>query len=401
MPKYATADGGNGICRSLRLSEIIHTYDITHKIALILKSIYNEYPLFAEYTTELAKMRTALVLSNVSHVLPPKQRVNSRFMNLDILSDWGCKVLFYLKRCETNSHEIKIETIKAIDKEINQSEAIEIEIEKSDYVSEENDKVETVEVKIEKSEDVKKEIKNVEIKIERTKVLGKEIQKVDEVEKKSQRTKAINVEPNKEKTVDLKAKKIKEGVLKTSNEKAPDLENETIESNEYQKLKCISKYEELIIELREVNHIINQIKTKVKINGLSDEINKEIKEDILQKIIIKNSRTDILISELEKYLAESKNSLPKEEKILCTSDIIESSFGKYKNYISDNPMIGITNLALCLSTFTSKLEPNEIKEGLEKTKMIDLKEWTEKNIAETNMKKRKNILKKNGVKLNC
>jgi len=90
------------------------------------------------------------------------------------------------------------------------------------------------------------------------------------------------------------------------------------------------------------------------------------------------------------------NSLPNLENISCSSDIIESSFGKYKNYISDNPMIGITNLSLSLSAFTCQLTENEIKKALEKIKIVDINEWSKDNIGQTNMSKRRKFFKKAG-----
>jgi hypothetical protein len=265
---YVVADGGNAICKSLKMSNIIHIYDITHKIAWILKTIYKDNPFFIEYTKKMAKMRTALVLSNIAHILPPNQRVNSRFMNLDILSDWGSKVLSYLEKNNT-------------------------------------------------------------------------------------------------------------------------------ETREYQQLKWVEAYRELIEELTQVNNTINQIKTKLKINGLSIKTMNDSKQ-IINNLKTENIRTEYIKTELINYMKTTIMNLPKEKKILCTSDIIESSFGKYKNYISDNPMTGITNLALCLSSFTSDLNVNEIKNALENVKMKDLKIWTEENIGQTNMSKRRDIFRKAG-----
>jgi hypothetical protein len=41
----------------------------------------------------MAQMRFKCVCSDISHLIPPKQRTGSRFMNLGILSDWGMKAL--------------------------------------------------------------------------------------------------------------------------------------------------------------------------------------------------------------------------------------------------------------------------------------------------------------------
>jgi len=87
------------------------------------------------------------------------------------------------------------------------------------------------------------------------------------------------------------------------------------------------------------------------------------------------------------------------ESIVITSDIIESAFGKYKNYISQNKMIGITDLALCIPAFTFDYENKEaIKLALESISAKKIKDWSNENIGKTLMKKRTEMYKtKNGV----
>lgn len=265
---YVVADGGNGICKGLRLSKIEHVYDLSHKIAWFLKQVYAVDAEFKEYTTKMAKMRGSLVLSDVSHVLPPNQKIHSRFMNLDILSDWGEKVLSYL--------------------------------------------------------------------------------------------------------------------VKNDNSK-----------KEYVQLEWVASFIDLIQELSQVNGALQEIKKVLKTKGLS-KANIKWAEKTISEIKIQNSRTDYIKRELVEYLKKTKCASPKSAKMLCTSDIIESSFGKYKNYINENPMIGITNLSLCISAFTSKLDDQEIKQAMEKVRTSDIKKWSEKNIGETNMVKRRRVLKKMG-----
>ena len=61
--------------------------------------------------------------------------------------------------------------------------------------------------------------------------------------------------------------------------------------------------------------------------------------------------------------------------ILCTSDILESAFGKYKNYVSCNPMAGSTDLALCIAAFTCPLTLKEITEALETVRENEVRQW--------------------------
>ena len=264
--KYIVADGGNAICKSISLLSKVHVYDITHKIAWLLKQMYKDDALFTEYTKEMAQMRFKYVCSDVSHIIPPKQRVNSRFMNLDILSQWGVKALNCMASVEADSKE-------------------------------------------------------------------------------------------------------------------------------YKKLQWLLTYKGFIMELTYINQAITEIQTILKTKGLSNQTIKQI-DKILGKLKIDNQRINYLRVELKIFLEATKARLPDEKNILCTSDIIESSFGKYKNYLAQNSMIGITNLSLCLAAFTNNLDTIQLKEGLEKTTIYDLKNWTRDNIGETNLSKRRRFLQK-------
>jgi len=262
--KYIVADGGNGICKSIRLLEKVHVYDITHKMAWFLKNMYSKDEVFIRYTKEMSQMRFKGVCSDISYIIPPKQRINSRFMNLDILSDWGLKALNCLK--------------------------------------------------------------------------------------------------------------------------AP-----TMGSKMHQSLSWVQEFKELISELDIINTIISEIKALLKIKGLSKKTIMMASKIFKRKTL--NTRLQYFKENLLNYLKETLMQLPDEKKLLCTSDIIESSFGKYKNYMSQNSMAGITDLSLCLATFTNQLDATELKAGLEKTKMSDLKKWSEDNIGETNFSRRKKALK--------
>lgn len=62
------------------------------------------------------------------------------------------------------------------------------------------------------------------------------------------------------------------------------------------------------------------------------------------------------------------------EKLLCCSDIIESTFGKYKNEISKNLMTGITDLALIIPAFTSNLSVEEVQKAIDYCTVKDIRQ---------------------------
>ncbi len=103
---------------------------------------------------------------------------------------------------------------------------------------------------------------------------------------------------------------------------------------------------------------------------------------------LKTGKGKVFKEKMNEYFIEMRKIVSESENVLCSSDIIESAFGKYKNYISNNKMVGITNLVLCIAAFTSKLEETEVYEALEKTTIKDIKIWTEENIGKTLLRKR-------------
>ena len=83
--------------------------------------------------------------------------------------------------------------------------------------------------------------------------------------------------------------------------------------------------------------------------------------------------------------------------ILCSSDIIESSFGKYKSYINNNKSIGITALSLTIPAFLNIFsDKNVVLSAMEKITTNDLKHWRDNNIGDSLITRRKRVLKKVG-----
>lgn len=256
--KYAVSDGGGNIKKALRIANIPHIYDITHKIAMILEKKYSINDKYIELLERIAVMKKNYVQTEIAFLMPPKPRTKSRYLNIFEISKWLYKTLKYY-----------------------------------------------------------------------------EINKENEIS---------------------------------------------------QKIEWLNDYKYFILELYKSTEDIKSIEKILKVNGFSKETKKEC-YDILNKN--KSGFGEILKDELSEYFKELSDKLPKAKKILITSDIIESSFGKYKNYLSENPMAGITNLILCIAAFTCTLKEINIKKALESTVIADIKQWTDENIGKSLFQKRK------------
>jgi hypothetical protein len=162
-------------------------------------------------------------------------------------------------------------------------------------------------------------------------------------------------------------------------------------------LNWMLAYKEFIHELAMLNEMINQIQSVLKNRGLSISTRKEC-EKILEKAhagrlyTFRENLSDHLLRTLKQILTPQELSDEEDKPIMCCSDIIESAFGKYKNYLQSNPMIGVTNLSLVLATFTGQLSKDEIAHALESTPMKKLEKWTSKNIGKTTLSRRMEVL---------
>jgi hypothetical protein len=177
-----------------------------------------------------------------------------------------------------------------------------------------------------------------------------------------------------------------------------------MEKEEYQgesseikeKLNWVQEYKAFIKEINQVLDTISAIFKVLKNKGLS----KKTEEDCMEYLSgIESTKNGKLVkAEILDYFAEVSTIVKNEGKILCTSDIIESSFGLFKNTISKNALNGITSLSLCIPANTSKLESLEIKRVMEEVNQKMINNWAKENLGESMLKLRKKSLDKNGVK---
>ena len=69
--------------------------------------------------------------------------------------------------------------------------------------------------------------------------------------------------------------------------------------------------------------------------------------------------------------------------ICCSSDIIESCFGRYKEIVNGNKAVGISDLCLCIAAMTGNSDNDSIRQAMEAISMKRVKEWRKDNICKT------------------
>ncbi len=103
IPQQIISDKGSDLYKGIKLyqekhQEIIHSHDLTHQMALLLKKELEageEYELFAK---KCYQTRQQIQQTELGYLMPPAQRSKSRYFNLDELLKWGIKIIKYLEK---------------------------------------------------------------------------------------------------------------------------------------------------------------------------------------------------------------------------------------------------------------------------------------------------------------
>lgn len=263
---YVLSDNGNNLKRTYSQLGLKHIEDVGHKFSWIIKETLEKQDDFESYTKHLSGMRARLSMSKFAHIIPPNQRIVSRFMNLTPLFNWGSKM--------------------------------------------------------------------------------------------------INL-----------------------------LDNNKLGEEEREKVAFINDYRELIYNTHLLLVTLNKIQQLLKNKGF----NKETMNQSLKLLENHNDERSIKVREkVCKYFYDTYQKMSEETTILCSSDIIESCFGKYKSIVKANKTVGITDLCLCISCLIGETDFEQTKQSMTKIKTNQIKEWRDKNIGMTLYQKRNTLYKNIG-----
>jgi len=263
---YALSDNGNNLKSTYNQLGLKHIEDVGHKFSWIIKETLEKQDDFESYTKHLSGMRARLSMSKFAHIIPPNQRIVSRFMNLTPLFNWGSKM--------------------------------------------------------------------------------------------------INL-----------------------------LDNNQLSEDEREKVAFVNDYRELIYHTNLLLGTLNKIQQLLKNKGF----NKETMNQSIKLLENHNDERSIKVREkVCKYFYETYQKMGKQTTILCSSDIIESCFGKYKSIVKANKTVGITDLCLCISCLMGETNFEQTKQSMTKIKTAQIKDWKDKNIGMTLYQKRNTLYKKTG-----
>ena len=173
-----------------------------------------------------------------------------------------------------------------------------------------------------------------------------------------------------------------EMILNQKVETMPKLEAEKFKD----KLSWVKTYHSHIKEWRLMLNLLDILKAEVKKHGFSPSTKKNF-----EKLTIPLKRHTPRLKKVEEqilnYVEDECSGL--DGVFLGCSDIIESVFGKYKNFSGKSPMKEIGKAILTIPVFTSSISYSEVKNAMEAVSAQDVIDWQAQNIGTTLLAKRK------------
>lgn len=260
---YCISDNGSNLTCAFHSLKCKHIMDVNHKFSLIIQSVLGSDPLLEAYTKALSSLRAKKSMSKIARIVPPNQRIMSRFMNLTPLFKWGMKMIYLLDKNELNKEE------------------------------------------------------------------------------------------------------------------------ETA-------LSFLESYRAFIFDSYQLLTKLETIQKLLKSNGFNT---KTAKESVALFSEINSDNALKIKIQLAAYLADLSSKTKRNKTICCSSDIIESCFGRYKELVKGNKSVGISDLCLCIAAMLGENNQEKTKYAMEAINVQQVKTWKTKNISKTLVAERRELNK--------
>jgi hypothetical protein len=161
----------------------------------------------------------------------------------------------------------------------------------------------------------------------------------------------------------------------------------------YEKLGWLFGYRSEIQTYSELLALIDSAQTQIKSQGLHHQSCLQWLESVPP--LLAPSAVNPIISafhgRIESYLVDETNKITTDLILLGSSDVIESLFGKYKNFAQRRPIkeLGASILLIPLSTIEITMEL--VKAAMESISFMDVSTWTKSIFGSSMLSRRRNL----------
>lgn len=157
------------------------------------------------------------------------------------------------------------------------------------------------------------------------------------------------------------------------------LDNNELSDDEKAALSFLVPVREFVVDTCQILTGLHQMQKILKNKGFDRDSAREAMQIFSD---MKSDNSLKIKKHLDEYFAVL-TSKSEGKTICCSSDIIESCFGKYKEAVKGNKTVGISDLCLCIAAMTAENNPDKTAHAMETVSIKQLKEWKKKNISKT------------------
>lgn len=165
----------------------------------------------------------------------------------------------------------------------------------------------------------------------------------------------------------------------------PTLELSILNSKLKDKLGWLVNYQDDLKYWSQIVQMTRFVETQIKLDGLNLQTLSLMQKRLIMEIDLTESFSQKILDYLTKEISQIKSG----QTLLGTSDVIESLFGKYKQFSAHSALkqIGQRFLSICLSTMN--LTTSVVKKALETIRFSDVESWSAHALGQSMLSKRR------------
>lgn len=167
-----------------------------------------------------------------------------------------------------------------------------------------------------------------------------------------------------------------------------NMTRELLEEKVADKLGWVDSYQSDIRYWSQIVKMTRALEIQLKREGINEQ-SLNIFEQKLE--LLTDSSTQDIENELRKYLVNEISQIPQGQTLLATSDVIESIFGKYKEFAARSSIKHPGQLLLTIPLCTMKLTTKIVQKALSTVRFVDVEKWSEQVFGQSALSKRRNF----------
>lgn len=158
-----------------------------------------------------------------------------------------------------------------------------------------------------------------------------------------------------------------------------------------EKLGRLRNYRNHLVQWQELLDKVKTTEDYMKFVGIFDDCHIHLKKHLNSKLT--TDRAKIVRRELLSFAEQQAGNAKKDERLLASSEVIESVFGKFKNIENNQSKSGFSSMVLSLAAMVSKTTGDTIRKALKAVPTKKVHEWFKDNIGDSLQSKKKQVLK--------